>query len=80
MSCKSGFTINGTAEMTCTDGSLSTAPTCPKGKLFFKTLLKKGKNYMVMCEIGDQKAKRQIPNLFLDVEFPNLFQLVNKEC
>ena len=40
-----------------------------------KTLLKKGKNYTVRCEIGGQKAKFQIPDLFPDVKFPNQFHL-----
>ena len=30
---------------------------------------------MVRCEIGGQKAKFQIPDLFPDMEFPNLFHL-----
>ena len=30
---------------------------------------------MVRCVIGGQKAKFQIPNLFSNVEFPNLFHL-----
>ena len=30
---------------------------------------------MVSCEIGGQKVKFQIPDLFPDVEFPNLFHL-----
>ena len=34
VSCKSGFTISGTAEMICTAGSLSTTPTCLAGRSY----------------------------------------------